>query len=83
MITVKTNILNQTKDARSVIVIHTRKDLFGTNDADEYHNIYIIFQHLFSFIRYANFFSLESIFSICTYIIYVSWKGYQKGTGKD
>jgi hypothetical protein len=33
---VKTNILNQTKDARSVIVRHTRKVLFGMSDADEY-----------------------------------------------
>ena len=32
---VKMNILNQTKDARSVIVRHTRKDLFGMSDADE------------------------------------------------
>jgi fibrillarin-like rRNA methylase len=41
VITVKTNILNQTKDARSAIVRHTRKDLFGMSDADEYTIIYL------------------------------------------
>ena len=30
--TVKMNILNRTKVARSVIVRHTRKDLFGMSD---------------------------------------------------
>jgi hypothetical protein len=32
--TAKTNMISQTKDARSVSVRHTRKDLFGTNAAE-------------------------------------------------
>ena len=40
VITVKTNMLNRTKDARNVIVRHTLKDLFGMSDADEYTIIY-------------------------------------------
>jgi hypothetical protein len=77
---VKMNIVNQTKDARSVIVRHTLKDLFGMNAADEYTiNLFLISQLLDTL----NSSLWESIISICTYIIYVSWKGYQKGTGKD
>jgi hypothetical protein len=43
------NILKQTKDARSVNVRRTRKDLFGTNAAED-RNLFLIHSDIFSFL---------------------------------